>query len=338
MSEVELGFLEAHEDERFLLNIHFPSKVGGRPAWLDLVNVPSPEDLKCENCLGQLTFLLQVYASLQRAESFHRTIFVFVCTKEACKRENGSGFRVFRNQIRRQNEFYGFDPVPEDAQVDEVLPKFKLCAVCGCRGPFKCARCKSVSYCSKEHQKIDWTSHKSRCETEKSTEEKSVNPHVLFPEFELVLEQEVQIKQPDSINLQKQLEELKSFDGNEKAPLQNVTEEELSQFTVEEDRFFSKFRKRIAREPEQVLRYDRKAEPLWISGNHRLSEENVPKCQNCNGDRVFEFQIMPQLLNSLKSEHLDWGILAVYTCEDSCGDDGKYLSEFIHQQDISTVA
>lgn len=43
---------------------------------------------------------------------------------------------------------------------------------------------------------------------------------------------------------------------------------------------------------------------------------------------------MPQLLNSLNNEHLDWGIIAVYTCENSCSVDGEYVEEFVYKQDI----
>lgn len=43
---------------------------------------------------------------------------------------------------------------------------------------------------------------------------------------------------------------------------------------------------------------------------------------------------MPQLLNSLENENLDWGIIAVYTCEKSCDINTKYVEEFVYKQDI----
>lgn len=46
-------------------------------------------------------------------------------------------------------------------------------------------------------------------------------------------------------------------------------------------------------------------------------------------------QIMPQLLNSLKNENIDWGTLAVYTCEQSCDPaDCGYAREFVYKQDV----
>ena len=73
-------------------------------------------------------------------------------------------------------------------------------------------------------------------------------------------------------------------------------------------------------------------------------EEQIPNCEICGSKRVFEFQIMPQLLSvlkldtSLNEKSVDWGVLAVYTCENSCSSNENgarvYKSEFIWKQDI----
>lgn len=56
---VDIGFLE--ERENWLLHPRFfPSKVGGKPAWLDLKYIPSSEELTCKICGDPLTFLCQV--------------------------------------------------------------------------------------------------------------------------------------------------------------------------------------------------------------------------------------------------------------------------------------
>lgn len=46
---------------------------------------------------------------------------------------------------------------------------------------------------------------------------------------------------------------------------------------------------------------------------------------------------MPQLLNYLHNTDLDWGIIAIYTCEDSCDTNGEYVPEFVFKQDIVEV-
>ena len=91
-----------------------------------------------------------------------------------------------------------------------------------------------------------------------------------------------------------------------------------------------------------IFRYQRKAEPLWISTQNVPQESDIPDCPYCGSKRVFEFQIMPQLLHELKLDSqgsldqasVDWGILAIYTCEQSCDQGPAYKQEFIWKQMI----
>ncbi|KAL7172079.1 hypothetical protein ACSBR2_031719 [Camellia fascicularis] len=51
---------------------------------------------------------------------------------------------------------------------------------------------------------------------------------------------------------------------------------------------------RIARAPEQVLRYCRyyeRAKPLWPISSGRPSKTDITKCSYCGGPRGFEFQL-----------------------------------------------
>lgn len=43
---------------------------------------------------------------------------------------------------------------------------------------------------------------------------------------------------------------------------------------------------------------------------------------------------MPQLLNSYKDLNVDWGIIAIYTCKQSCNTNDNYVDEFCYKQDI----
>lgn len=56
---VELGFAEKREPE-WLTNRYFPSKIGGKPAWLDLDNMPSANELACKICSQPMSFICQV--------------------------------------------------------------------------------------------------------------------------------------------------------------------------------------------------------------------------------------------------------------------------------------
>jgi pre-rRNA-processing protein TSR4 len=102
------------------------------------------------------------------------------------------------------------------------------------------------------------------------------------------------------------------------------------------DEAFLCFQERTSREPTQVLRYDKGGAPLWI-GPSTPKAADVPHCERCGGARVFEFQIMPQLtavLDDCAAESsfigtLDWGVLAVYSCANSCSIGNTYAQEFI---------
>lgn len=56
---IDLGFVEECESW-LLVNKFFPSKVGGKPAWLDLKNIPKAKELECDQCKEPLVFLCQV--------------------------------------------------------------------------------------------------------------------------------------------------------------------------------------------------------------------------------------------------------------------------------------
>jgi pre-rRNA-processing protein TSR4 len=168
---VELGFLEEGTPQWKLSSAFFPSKCGGIPSWLDLKDIPSLSELSCSGCKGPMRFLLQVYAPLGGI-SFHRTLFLFVCTEQKCcsPRNSNGNVRVIRCQLERGNEFYSFDPPNQnDMKLAEELSPRKfdvaLCQICGLKGPLRCGACKNVSYCGSEHQKLDWKKdgHKGVC-------------------------------------------------------------------------------------------------------------------------------------------------------------------------------
>ncbi|XP_056134894.1 programmed cell death protein 2 isoform X3 [Lampris incognitus] len=296
--EVVLGFLEDAEPWQ-LRSPQFPSKVGGRPAWLSLRDLPSFPEVECEICRLPMAFLLQVYAPIPGQDrSFHRTLFLFCCKTPDCyTRNDNKCMKVFRSQLPRRNEFYPYDPPPEeeppnDPEMDQsVLPisGVKLCWVCGCPGSKACSRCHAVTYCSKHHQTLHWKlAHKRECCSQ---------------------------------------------------ALAETDLEEMALHETEDNKIFQRFKKRIAAEPHQVLRYSRGGSPLWVLSQHIPSDQDVPPC-TCGAKRIFEFQVMPQLLNSLNVDStgasIDWGTLSVYTCSVSCDCENCYYPEFIWKQDFSS--
>ncbi|KAG2440099.1 hypothetical protein HXX76_004213 [Chlamydomonas incerta] len=109
-----LGFVEEPEKPHLLLRHRFPSKVGGRPAWLDPVRLPSKDMLTCKASGKPLDFLLQVYAPVDAnpEDGFHRALFLFISPEGSRLNEPGA-VRLFRCQLPRHNAFYASEP-PRD--------------------------------------------------------------------------------------------------------------------------------------------------------------------------------------------------------------------------------
>ncbi|XP_067900315.1 programmed cell death protein 2 [Heterodontus francisci] len=329
-ASVELGFVERAAPAR-LLSSQFPSKVGGRPAWLSL-QLPGPERLQCGGCARPLLFLLQVYAP--RVRAFHRALFIFCCAFPACPRRR---FAVYRSQLGRINDFYSAEPEPEAPPGPR--PGLRLCRVCGASGPKSCSRCRQAHYCGKEHQRLDWRAgHRVACGRPGEADSNLSSLNILFPEFELVMELEESEDQKLG-DLNKCVESLSATHSD--CVTETIDEQELeamAKHESKEDHIFAKFRRRMALAPDQVLRYCRGGSPLWVSGETIPSTSDIPNC-SCGAKREFEFQVLPQLLNHLKvdclGESLDWGTLIVYTCEESCDHGNEYSAEFLWKQDFS---
>jgi hypothetical protein len=108
--------------------------------------------------------------------------------------------------------------------------------------------------------------------------------------------------------------------------LQNVSSKEgdwQEEYEVDPHKYTLKFQKTVASNPEQVIRYGNR--PLWYQRPHE-----IPKCTQCNQDRVFEFQIMPFLISlflqgkSLKKvkewvNKLDFVTILIFVCP-TCND------------------
>merc|ERR1712142_96107 len=91
------------------------------------------------------------------------------------------------------------------------------------------------------------------------------------------------------------------------------------------DKVCDKFRQRVRRAPDQILRYERRGKPLLCAAQPALT---IPEnCELCGGTRSFEFQVMPQLLSELQlgleaDAGMDWGSLYIFTCDKSCQIEG----------------
>eukprot|EP00249_Psilotum_nudum_P018347 c26760_g1_i1 orf=210-1457(+) len=365
---VVVGFVHKAEYSWALARQLFPSKAGGTPAWLDPIHLPDGNEIFCGICGHPLQFVLQVYAPIEgKEEAFHRMLFVFMCSNMACLQQHwchqksfseGScdrlkSVRVFRCQLSRENEFYSNEPPHRNGHDLPSCRGVALCSWCGSwRGGKVCGSCRQARYCSRSHQMEHWKAgHRTCCQHIQTNspssvcyndgEIKHVDHHSvqhtdtgivtaasnkLWPEFEIEDGEEgcsdLEIPVHDNaalMNGEKEDELTKEFGGVE-----------LSK----EQRQWAGFQACIASAPDQVLRYCRSpnANILWPRLDGRLELSDIRPCPLCNSPRIFEFQILPQLLYffgvSNEADSLDWATIAIFSCESSCSSSKSYVEEF----------
>ena len=177
---IDLGFAEKCEEEFRLTSISYPSKLGGKPAWLRWDKLLTESQMHCGICDKILQFLCQVYVPIELSDQqYHRTLYVFCCSNGKCYNtkitdsNNSSGcIKVFRSLLEETEEDLTEDDL--DNKAEEELRKamdckeslWTMCEVCSLYGDKRCSLCQNVLYCSKEHQVFDWkvNNHKNGCQ------------------------------------------------------------------------------------------------------------------------------------------------------------------------------
>ncbi|CAG8443429.1 8316_t:CDS:2 [Ambispora gerdemannii] len=195
---VELGFAEPPAQP--LTSEKFPSKIGGKPAWLNPKHILSADKVECGVCKKPMILLLQLYTPEDYPpEAFHRMIYVFCCKNGSCHKLSWrESFKVYRSQLSRDNPYWPVPPSTSSEELEdsnqeniasELAPDNQLsdrnqeklqnddlkqihqklntiqCIVCGLLGSKTCGKCNIVRYCSKAHQIEHWITgqHKTYC-------------------------------------------------------------------------------------------------------------------------------------------------------------------------------
>lgn len=135
----------------------------------------------------------------------------------------------------------------------DVAQWSKTCYVCGISAPSHCTKCK-VNYCSRVHQVHDWKNgHKETCGTETSS-----SHNLLFPEYEIVMEDDDSIAEKDDVDSEhKEIEEYNAMIQNDEVGTfqhDDVNDDLLQMASSETDETFVEFREKINNYPDQILR------------------------------------------------------------------------------------
>ena len=77
---INLGELKIPKNSLIMTSAYFPSKVGGKPAWLIPEKAP---ELECQVCSTPLVFLLQLYCPLSSKDE-HRQLVLLSCLGPEC--------------------------------------------------------------------------------------------------------------------------------------------------------------------------------------------------------------------------------------------------------------
>jgi pre-rRNA-processing protein TSR4 len=384
-TNVLLGYLEQPPHKHAARRDYFPSKAGGRPAWLSPENLPS---MSCQHCKSSMRFLMQLYSPLpaeaaQAEQAFHRSLFVFVCPDQQCFISKNS-VQTYRCQLPLDNPFYAAEPPAEpeseanpataDTCPNDILPhpSSPLCVVCGAISTLTGA---SHAYCSEAHRDLDLKATGDAAATAETVAR--ARDAVLFPTFMVETEEEYVEADFKVASHEKQMmatydEEMGKLSAAEKSEDDkafsamfggqgskgSAAESGLTRENPDADQVFIDFQARMSYNPGQALRYIPYARrqrhltadeakpapaPLWTSASRRVATKAVPACGSCGAARVFEFQILPQLLYffeqaaDIKSagfskDEFDFGTICVYTCGNNCGKDGKYVEDFAYVQ------
>lgn len=366
---VKLGFAEKPEHSYLLLRQVFPSKAGGVPAWLDPIHLPSGRSCLCDMCGEPLQFLLQVYAPTEKDSTFHRTLYVFMCPSMTCllrdqheqwkrgREKPSRSVKVFRCQMPLTNPFYSSNNPKYDGTDKPLGLGVPLCAWCGTwKGDKVCTSCRRVRYCSEKHQVKHWrANHKHECQeliaSSQSSDCSCIDDDTSLKEVPKVASKTLWPAYEIDIELESEIDPSTSEADEDSNPLisrqqkDDTIESLMDSFAGDDDRrSWAVFQERLAKAPDQVLRYsrDERATPLWPTSSGRPSREDIPRCVHCGGALTFEFQILPQLLyyfgvkNDVDS--LDWATIAVYSCADSCEGNVAYKEEFAWVQLASQSA
>ncbi|XP_078066655.1 programmed cell death protein 2-like [Mustelus asterias] len=313
------------------------NKAGATPDCLPGINLQYPD---CTVCRNPLLHVVQVYCPLE-GSPYHRTINVWACPGPACWGRSES-WKVLRSQCRETTQ-----KLETRAEEDAVSVTARdWCDEADDWGVDDSPGISNEGSLSvgavqppSSQSERELGAQSARLQALSLLEDAEGNgmvpqaPVPAFRSFYISVMEEEDCSVGSGFSHEQEL--LREYQRREGVNIEQlafssceddgVTEAYEKGKTRHGDRIFAKFMKRISNCPEQILRYCWSGSPLLLSSATLPIESATPVCEMCGSARVFELQLMPALVNMLKSESSDemsveFGTVLIYTCERSCWD------------------
>lgn len=285
------------------------TKLGGRPAFMKaLATAPVADataagmtapkllerDAVCGRCKQPLYLLSQSFCPLR--EATNRMMYVFCCNSAACAPFPEESWACFTVQVDSEDADAANDE-EDDPALRRVDPPVKgqppYDATAVGPGAFPPVATDIVEEPLKEHIEL-------------SEEEEELKRR---------------IENQDEETAQRARADLEELEQN--VDLRNKTT----------DVYYEKFRRRVARAPSQVLRYQRNGFPIFMDPEQTIYV-TIPPCSDCGGKMCMELQVMPTALYFVHSsdfvdrrpavgrtsgdDGVDFATATVYTCAQGC--------------------
>ncbi|XP_013932032.1 PREDICTED: programmed cell death protein 2-like [Thamnophis sirtalis] len=328
------------------------SKLGGSPDWR--LSVPVIH-LSCEVCCAGLLHVVQIYCPLQGSQ-YHRVINVFACARKSCW-GNSESWKVLRSQYLQipRKEIQDCTQKQEQERTQAVTDWCNGADDWGENGEEAPSELSATFHsfpretqCAALLQRMSLG--KNTGDFPDMTQEEPIKPSSCAQEFQpyyiSVVEEEDYLCWEDLEDAQRLLKEYQQREDVDLEHLMSASyapdgsgEKYEKSEAEKRNQIFYKFMKRISSCQEQILRYSWNGQPLFITQPSADFQTRVPRCNNCKSKRIFEFQLMPTLVNMLKTREndtsIEFGTAVVYTCEKSCWTAGcsSPLEEFIFVQE-----
>ncbi|KAJ0029264.1 hypothetical protein NQD34_004261 [Periophthalmus magnuspinnatus] len=346
LEPVLVGFCDGQLDIKRHQATFITNKVGGQP------DVPPPLSHhfpRCSRCQSTLVHVVQVYCPLE-GSPYHRTLHVFACLGDDCSGRSEC-WRVLRSQCLET----------DTARLPTPPQELSLSATDWCDSAddwgMEEEQGGEGSGANVKKQALNETSNGIKAEVpatenidlSRKLEELRVgssedDPPCFRPYFISVMEETDLYGEDHDLTHAQEL--LKDYEKREGISVDKLDccedgsgEEKYEKTKIRHgDSVFARFMKRISVCSEQILRYCRGGNPLFISEPPANMSQVVLPCSSCGGPRTFELQLMPALVSLLQGEssdmQLEFGTVLVYTCINSCwrSDTNKAIEEFCFVQ------